>query len=255
MRQQEILDYLALWRLVAHYIGTPTEYFETPERAKSMMESLLISEIRPNETSRVLANNIILSLQGQPPAYASRDFLIASARWLNGDELADALGLSRPSLYYKVLVAGQCIFFVFICYTYRSIPYLDRRKLKVRRPRTVCYFLLTATGTPKDLLSSDSGEQDPWLGGRNEFRFQVYPELRNENVDGRICIRLERIRSREEESQSFRHSERFSGHCLLSLLEDNIQGSSHNRRVVFFMRPRQFSRGSSLKNDVKMSIY
>jgi hypothetical protein len=43
MRQQEILDYLALWRLVAHYIGTPTEYFETPERAKSMMESLLIS--------------------------------------------------------------------------------------------------------------------------------------------------------------------------------------------------------------------
>jgi hypothetical protein len=131
MRQQEIFDYLALWRLVAHYIGTPTEYFETPERAKSMMESLLISEIRPSETSKVLANNIILSLQGQPPAYASREFLVASARWLNGDELSDALGLGRPSLYYKALVAGQCIFFVFICYTYRSIPYLDRRKLKV----------------------------------------------------------------------------------------------------------------------------
>jgi hypothetical protein len=134
MKQQEILDYLALWRLVAHYIGTPTEYFETLERAKSTMESLLISEIRPSETSKVLANNIILSLQGQPPAYASRDFLIASARWLNGDELADALGLSRPNLYYKALVAGQCVFFVFICYTYRSIPYLDRRKLKVCIP-------------------------------------------------------------------------------------------------------------------------
>ncbi|KAE9375734.1 hypothetical protein N431DRAFT_543207 [Stipitochalara longipes BDJ] len=133
MRQQEILDYLALWRLVAHYIGTPTEYFETPERAKSMMESLLISEIRPSETSKVLANNIILSLQGQPPAYASRDFLVASARWLNGDELADALGLSRPSLYYKALVVGQCIFFMCICYTYRSIPYLDRRKVKALR--------------------------------------------------------------------------------------------------------------------------
>jgi len=131
MRQQEILDYVALWRLVAHYIGTPTEYFETPERAKSMMESLLISEICPSETSKVLANNIILSLQGQPPTYASRDFLVASARWLNGDELADALGLGRPSLYYKALVAGQCIFFICICYTYRSIPYLDKRKLKV----------------------------------------------------------------------------------------------------------------------------
>jgi hypothetical protein len=126
MRQQEILDYLALWRLVGHYIGTPTEYFETPERAKSMMESLLISEIRPSETSKVLANNIILSLQGQPPAYASRDFLVASARWLNGDELADALGLGHPSLYYKALVAGQCIFFVVICY---SKPYFHTNSL------------------------------------------------------------------------------------------------------------------------------
>jgi len=133
MRQQEIFDYLALWRLVAHYIGTPTKYFETPERAKSLMESLLISEIHPSETSRILANNIILSLQGQPPAYASRDFIVASARWLNGDELADALGLGHPSLYYKALVAGQCIFFVFICYTHRWIPYLDKRKLKALR--------------------------------------------------------------------------------------------------------------------------
>jgi hypothetical protein len=164
MRQQEIKDYLALWRLVAHYIGTPPEYFETPERAKSMMESLLISEIRPSETSKVLANNIILSLQRQPPAYASRDFLIASARWLNGDELADALGLGRPSLYYKALVAGQCIFFVFICYTYRSIPYLDRRKLKVCIYEPLSYSMLTALGTSKHVLSSDSREQGTWAG-------------------------------------------------------------------------------------------
>jgi hypothetical protein len=156
MRQQEILDYIALWRLVAHYIGTPTQYFETPERAKAMMESLLISEIRPSETSKVLANNIILSLQGQPPAYASRDFLVASARWLNGDELADCLGLGRPSLYYKALVAGQCIFFVFICYTYRSIPYLDKRKLKVCRFAYLSYCLLTAIGISKDPLSGNS---------------------------------------------------------------------------------------------------
>ena len=132
MREQEKLDYLALWRLVAHYIGTPTDAFSSPSLAKAMMESLLISEINPSETSKVLANNIILSLQSQPPAYASREFLLASARWLNGDELADALALEKPSFYYKALVAGQCIFFVVVCYTYRSIPYLDRKKLKVR---------------------------------------------------------------------------------------------------------------------------
>jgi hypothetical protein len=131
MREQEILDYLALWRLVAHYIGTPTDYFSTPSLAKAVMESLLTSEINPSPTSKILANNIILSLQGQAPAYASRDFLTASARWLNGDDLADALGLSQPSLYYKALVAGQCIFFMCICYTYRSVPSWDRKKIKV----------------------------------------------------------------------------------------------------------------------------
>jgi hypothetical protein len=131
LREQEIVDYLALWRLVAHYLGTPTDYFETPEQAKCIMESIFISEIKPNETSKILANNIILSLQGQPPAYASRDFLTASARWLNGNDLGDALGLERPGLYYWCLVAGQCIFFISLVYTYRSIPYLDRRKISV----------------------------------------------------------------------------------------------------------------------------
>jgi hypothetical protein len=134
LRRQEIEDYIALWRLVAYYIGTPSDYFETPEKAKCIMESLLISEIKPSRTSQVLANNIILSLQGQPPAYASRDFLDASARWLNGDDLSDALALGKPSLYYKSLVAGQCIFFMFICYTHRSIPYLDRKKISVSIP-------------------------------------------------------------------------------------------------------------------------
>lgn len=131
LREQEIVDYIALWRLVAHYLGTPTEFFETPCTARYIMESILLSEVRPTETSKILANNIILSLQGQAPAYASRDFLNANARWLNGNELADALGLGRPSCYYWALVAGQCIFFMYFCYTYRSIPYLDQRKIKV----------------------------------------------------------------------------------------------------------------------------
>ena len=131
IREQEIEDYIALWRLVAYYMGTPTDVFETPSKAKKVMESILISEVVPTETSKVLANNIILSLQGQAPTYASRDFLNANARWLNGNDLADALDLGRPSLYYWALVAGQCIFFMALCYTYRAIPYLDKRKIKV----------------------------------------------------------------------------------------------------------------------------
>lgn len=129
LRQQEIVDYIALWRYIAYVIGAPTEgFFENPVQAKNIFESLLLWEIRPSKTSQVLANNIIRSLQDQPPGFASADLLIAGARWLNGNELGDALGLPRPSLYYWGLMAGQCIFFCFWVYIYRAIPSWDRKK-------------------------------------------------------------------------------------------------------------------------------
>lgn len=130
LREQEIEDYVALWRYIAHLMGCPTDpYFTNPAHAKAIMETLLYNEIRPSETSALLANNIIKSLDDQPPGYASADFLIASARWLNGNELCDRLGLARPSLYYWALFAGQNLFFCAVCYTYRAIPALDRRKV------------------------------------------------------------------------------------------------------------------------------
>ena len=131
LRQQEITDYVALWRYIGYLVGAPTEHFETPDKAKKLTESLLYYEIQPSETSKILANNIIRSLEGQPPGYASADFLTASARWLNGNALCDELGLPRPSLYYWALMAGQCLFFCFFCYTYRSIPSLDRKKIEM----------------------------------------------------------------------------------------------------------------------------
>jgi hypothetical protein len=131
LRRQEINDYMALWRLIAYYTGTPTEPFETPEKAKAVMESLLMHESSPTATSQILAGNVIKSLEGQAPNFASRSFLEVSARWLNGNELCDALGLGRPSLYYWALMASQCLFFMTLCYTYRSFEYLDRRKIRV----------------------------------------------------------------------------------------------------------------------------
>ena len=100
MTKQEVIDYIALWRYVAYLTGTPTEPFETPEKAKMIMEVLIMYEIKPTQTGKVLANNIIKSLAGQPPSFASVDFLLVNARWLNGGELCDALGLGRPTLYY-----------------------------------------------------------------------------------------------------------------------------------------------------------
>ncbi|KAE9988385.1 hypothetical protein EG328_011145 [Venturia inaequalis] len=133
LRHQEILDYLALWRYVGYLIGSPTDPFSTPEKAKKTIESLLYHEIRPSDTSKILANNIIRSLENRPPIFASPDMLIASARWLNGNDLCDALGLMQPSLYYSFLMAGQCTFYMVMCYAYRYIPYLDRKKINFLR--------------------------------------------------------------------------------------------------------------------------
>lgn len=163
LREQEIADYVALWRYVAHVIGCPTDYFSTPAKAKAVMETLLHSEISPTATSRILANNIIKSIDDQPPGYASADMLIASARWLNGNELCDQLGLARPSLYYWSLIAGQCLFFMSICYGYRLLPdSFDRQK--VTTLKRVFYAIV---------VESKYG----LAGNETHFEFKYVPEF------------------------------------------------------------------------------
>ena len=137
MRRQEEIDFIALWRYIAYLTGTPNECFSTPEKAKGIMDVLLFYEISPSELSKDLAHNVIRSLEAQPPSFASRPMLEASSRWMNGNELCDALGLGKPGLYYRMLMAGQCIFFMAICYSYRTVPYLDRRKISVSSPEVV----------------------------------------------------------------------------------------------------------------------
>jgi hypothetical protein len=129
LRQQEIVDYLALWRYIAYLLGTPDEWFETPARAKAIMESLFYYEVNPSDMSKTMANNIIYALKEEPPTFVSADMLVASARWLNGNDLGDGLGLRRVSPYYWCLMAGQCLFFVAFCYIYRTIPSWDRKHI------------------------------------------------------------------------------------------------------------------------------
>ena len=102
MRKQETEDYVALWRYIAWVIGCPDEHFASAKKAKAIMESLFENEVQPNEMGALLANNIIKSIENEPPTYESADMLCASARWLNGNQLSDALKLPNPGLYYWV---------------------------------------------------------------------------------------------------------------------------------------------------------
>lgn len=166
LRRDEIEDYLALWRWIGYVMGTPVDrgFFCTPERAKALMESLALYEINPSETSAALANNIIAGLQNQPPIYASRDFLCAQAHWLNGSELATALRVPRPPMYYFILVARQCLLFMVLCYIRRAIPYLDERNIK----------------RMKRLLYQETMEQSDGVEASHGFKY--LPRLGKETV-------------------------------------------------------------------------
>lgn len=83
MRPQEIEDYFALWRVIGHYLGTPLYPFKTGSLAKAYMESILAEGMEPSATSQLLAQNIITSLAGQPPSFASPEFLTAQARYVH----------------------------------------------------------------------------------------------------------------------------------------------------------------------------
>lgn len=144
LREQEIVDYHALWRWVAYLLGTPTDpWLADWRRSKAMLESLMAAELEPSDMSRTLANNTITALSRQPPTYTSREFMCAEAHWLIGRDLSDALGIARPSLLHKALVASQCLYFMCSCYVYRSIPSWDREKNEVRAPVPNLSWLLS----------------------------------------------------------------------------------------------------------------
>jgi len=133
---QEEKDYIALWRYVGWLFGTPTDpYMVDAANAKRTFESLILFEIDPSPTSQVLAYNLIAALSNSPPIYASPDMLCATARWLIGNELSDALGLGRPSSpwYYYSLMAGQCLVFIGGSYSTRILRSWDRKKQKMMR--------------------------------------------------------------------------------------------------------------------------
>ncbi|KAI8947412.1 hypothetical protein F4801DRAFT_605552 [Xylaria longipes] len=163
MRQQEIIDYLALWRYVAYIMGAPHDWMVTPESARGMMESLLISEIRPSPASANLANNIITGLKDHAPTYSSREFMCAQTYWLSGKDLSEQLEIDRPSLYYSSLVLGQCLLFMATCYINRSFTWLDKHNINASSAFFYTIFL--------------ENKSKGALGYKSKFLFKYIPQF------------------------------------------------------------------------------
>ncbi|TGZ84635.1 hypothetical protein EX30DRAFT_4850 [Ascodesmis nigricans] len=159
LRKQEIVDYIALWRLISHYMGSPTDALATPEIARAYMESGLLTELRPTALSQQLSHNIIVALAHQPPSYPSEDFLVAAARWLNGNELSEALALPQPSLRARALIFVQIIFVAIISYSSRLLPELGKKRVEFIK--NALWRVIIIAG----------------LGGETDFAFKFVPQV------------------------------------------------------------------------------
>ncbi|PWY80454.1 hypothetical protein BO94DRAFT_548431 [Aspergillus sclerotioniger CBS 115572] len=159
LRKQEINDYLALWRLVAYYMGTPDTPFASQPSGRAMMESLTASEFNPTDVSKLLAHNIILGLEKTAPTYASKEFMEAMARYLNGRQLSDRLGIPQTNLYYRSLIYGYRFFVMTLAYGTRLFPTLDQTLIAFRRK--LYYTMIT--------------DREKGLGGESFYAFQYVP--------------------------------------------------------------------------------
>ncbi|KAH7311411.1 hypothetical protein B0I35DRAFT_452676 [Stachybotrys elegans] len=107
-REQEIADYIALYRYMAYLLGTPDAYFSSAARAKATMESMLVNELELTPTSDIVLHNFVEFLTDLPPFNVSRDFVAAGSYRLNGDKFCRALGLVKPGWYASACFQGHC---------------------------------------------------------------------------------------------------------------------------------------------------
>lgn len=142
----------------------------TPELAKAYTEAIAYHGMNPSENSKILSQNVVSVLAGQPPFYPSSDFIVAVARWLNGDELCDMLGLPQTSFLSKVLVFAQCVFCCYIAYAGRIFPSFDKRRIPL--VKKMVYAII---------VDGKSG-----LGGATNFEFQFVPQFATKTEAGKV---------------------------------------------------------------------
>lgn len=134
--EQEKADFVALWRLVAYYMGCgDTTPWSSTAHAKASMESHFANDMWPeDDTTEKLVHNTLTAMVNQPPARASYGFVSAQVYYLNGSALSEgALGIKSPSLYYRILVWTQWSLAGMYIRVTRLIPRLRQRRINLLR--------------------------------------------------------------------------------------------------------------------------
>ncbi|KAJ5183628.1 hypothetical protein N7492_001244 [Penicillium capsulatum] len=123
---EETADFLAFFRYIAYIMGNPQSYFDGVEQSKATMESVMLCEPPPTETSKAICMNFTAALQDAPGINISRPMLEAGCRIMSGDKMADLLGFPRRSVFYHASYRGYFRLLVWINVLQRWIPPFDR---------------------------------------------------------------------------------------------------------------------------------
>ncbi|KAL4966222.1 oxygenase MpaB family protein [Aspergillus stella-maris] len=158
---QEEEDYIAVWRLVAFYMGAPTKPFTSAAKAKIVSESLLVNKFEPTKTGRILARNIAIGLENTAPIYALLEYMDALTRLLNGDQLSNKLHIPKTGIYHKLLMWGYCFWVQVQAKTLPIFPGVDRYLIE------------------KHLMDPNKG-----LGKETVFDFKYIPTLKWRTILG-----------------------------------------------------------------------
>lgn len=171
--QQEIEDYVALWRYMGHVLGTPTEHFASAAQAKVLMDSMSFNERLVTDMSLVAGHNFVETVRDLPPINLSAGFIEAGSRVLNGDALCDQLGMGRPGVYHYACFRGFCWLVRTLAVVQRWFPRLGERAIDFNRDML-----------HKAIIQSQGG-----LGGGSRMEFKHVP-------DGTLTAKEDRLGKR-----------------------------------------------------------
>ncbi|KAM0714612.1 hypothetical protein Q7P37_009908 [Cladosporium fusiforme] len=137
LSRREKQDFLAFYRVVAHLLGVPTEYFSSVARAKMTMDSLSTLEANPSESSRKITSTFIHAITDRPPYYMSRSFVLAGIWMTNPASICEALHLEKPRWHSSAALLG-------LRWTVASVSSMHRVGLHLRLDAGVFTYIQNA---------------------------------------------------------------------------------------------------------------
>ncbi|KAM0714538.1 hypothetical protein Q7P37_009834 [Cladosporium fusiforme] len=158
LSRREKEDFVAFYRVVAHLLGVPSEYFSSVARAKMTMDGLTNLEAKPSESSRKITSAFIDAITNRPPYYMSRSFVLAGVWMMNPATICEALHLEKPRWPSSAALLG-------LRWTVASVSLLHKVGIHWRLDGVVFMYMRNALSSleasvPRDRAKSATYEMD-----------------------------------------------------------------------------------------------